>query len=145
MRDRPQSYATHRRVNPVQQGVVMPILLVNLVALTVAAAQAPSWPTILGAVTAFALLLFAIGTRSMCVTLQDRIIRVEQGLRLERLLPDPLRARIDELTLPHLIALRFASDRELPGLVERTLSGELATADAIKRAVSDWRADRLRV
>jgi Family of unknown function (DUF6526) len=74
--------------------------------------------------------------------MQDRIIRLEMQVRLARLLPQ---RDLAALTLPQLIALRFASDRELPALVERTLQGEFATPDAIKRAITDWQADWLRV
>ena len=62
-------------------------------------------------------------------------------LRLAATLPPPLRTRIPELRLRHLIGLRFAGHDELPALVERCLRGELATTDAIKREIRDWRPD----
>jgi hypothetical protein len=75
---------------------------------------------------------------------QDRLIGLEMRLRLATTLPPELRTRIPELRLRQLIALRFAGDDELVSLVERCLQGELETADAVKRAVRDWRADQLR-
>jgi hypothetical protein len=75
---------------------------------------------------------------------QDRIIRLEERLRLQRLLPEQLQARIDELTEPQLVGLRFASDAELPGLVEKTLGGKWG-AKEIKQAIQIWRADYWRV
>ncbi|MBX7258784.1 MAG: hypothetical protein K1Y02_20650 [Candidatus Hydrogenedentes bacterium] len=83
--------------------------------------------------------------RAYAVRVQDRVIRLETRLRLERVLPETLRARIPELTLPQLIGVRFASDAELPDLVAKVLAENIATADAIKRLVKHWQADYLRV
>jgi len=76
---------------------------------------------------------------------QDRVIRLEERLRMERLLPDDLKGRIEDLTTDQLIGLRFASDAELPGLVRRVLDGELTERKEIKQAVKDWRADHQRI
>jgi hypothetical protein len=98
-----------------------------------------------------ALLLFAVGvlltatyTRVFPLRVQDRVIRLEEHLRMERVLPAELRSRIPELTTRQLVALRFASDEELPELVRRVLGGELAGRNDIKRAVRTWRADHQR-
>jgi hypothetical protein len=72
------------------------------------------------------------------------VIRLEERLRLTQLLPDPLRSRIPELTEGQLVALRFASDAEIPKLVERTLKENLSSAD-IKKAIQTWRPDYWRV
>lgn len=82
--------------------------------------------------------LFAMGV-------QDRVIRLEERLRLRDVLPDAYRPRIAELTTAQLIALRFASDEELPPLVERVLAGEFANTKEIKQAVQHWRADHQRI
>ena len=87
-------------------------------------------------------LLFA---RRFSTGVQDRVIRLEERLRMERLLPEELRSRIEELTTDQLIGLRFASDAELEGLVRRVLGGELRDRKSIKRAIENWRADNQRV
>ena len=83
--------------------------------------------------------------RRFAVGVQDRVIRLEERIRMKELLPDDLQGRIGELTTDQLIGLRFASDAELPGLVRRVLDGELTDRKAIKQAVEDWRADHQRV
>ena len=59
-------------------------------------------------------------------------------------LPDSLRGRVNDLSVPQLIALRFASDAEVPDLVKKTLDGNL-DAKTIKQSIQNWRADFLRV
>lgn len=83
--------------------------------------------------------------RWYALTLQDRIIRLEMRVRLEKVLPDDLRGRIPELTLKQLIGLRFAADAEMANLVRKVLDERIETADAIKRLVKDWQGDHLRV
>lgn len=145
MVDRPQTYANHRRIHPILHLVVTPVLMVYLVSTIVFAVKNPSYSTILAAVTALALLLGVIGARSMSLTAQDRIIRLEMRIRLADILPEDLKPRIRELTVGQLVGLRFASDAELPELTRRALAGELKTNEQIKKAVGNWQADWLRV
>ena len=96
------------------------------------------------AIVAIALLMLGLLSRVMALSVQDRVIRLEMHLRLQEVLPADLHARINDLTPKHLVALRFASDAELTGLVRDVLAGKLDSQKAIKLAVKNWQADWLR-
>jgi hypothetical protein len=139
-----QSYATHRRYFPLFHYFALPILLANV---AVAVGHAMRRPTLWNAwlvVVSLALVAGLVASRASTLHVQNRLIALEMRLRLAATLPAELRVRIPELRLKHLIGLRFAGDVELPGLVERCLRGELATADAVKREIRDWRPDVVR-
>jgi hypothetical protein len=95
-----------------------------------------------GLTLTIAVVLTLLVARRSAQIVQDRVIRLEMRLRLERLLPGQ---NLTALTLPQVIALRFASDGELPGLVARVLKRELLTPNQIKAAITQWQADWLRV
>jgi hypothetical protein len=78
--------------------------------------------------------------RGYTTRLQDRIIRLEMRLRLAALGRERDMTR---LTTRQLVALRFASEAELASLTDRALAENL-TPDQIKRAVTEWQADRMR-
>ena len=100
-----------------------------------------AWTLVLmAAVLAMAGLL----TRVSALKAQDRVIRLEERLRMAALLNEPLRSRIAELTEPQLIAIRFCSDAELPSLVDKSLKNNLSNKD-IKKSIVNWRADTFRV
>jgi Family of unknown function (DUF6526) len=140
-----QSYANHARYYPLFHFIAVPLLVLNVIATIVYAIRHPgakwNWWQV---VVALALFAFAWTVRVMVLTVQNRLIRLEETLRLQRLLPDDLRGRIGELRTSHFIALRFCSDAELPEMCRAVLTGELHEADAIKRRVKSWRPDWLR-
>lgn len=145
MSSKPQTYANHRRFFPLFHLFVSPVLAANLVIKVMDAWKDWSAGTAWGAVVAAALVALAVSARLMALTVQNRLIRLEERLRLATILPEDLRARVPELRAGQLIALRFASDAETPGLVRRCLEGEFANPGEIKRAIKDWRRDTLRV
>lgn len=145
MAGQPQTYANHKRVNPLFHLFVSPVLIANVAIKLVALVREPSFDSGWAALVAVALYGLAFSARHMALILQNRIISFEERSRLARILPEDLRARIPDLRLGQLIALRFASDAEAPGLARRCLAGEFATSDDIKRAIQDWRRDTLRV
>jgi hypothetical protein len=136
-----QTYATHRRLFPLFHYFALPILLANVAVAVGHAIRRPSMWNAWLVVVALGLVAGLVASRASTLYVQNRVIALEMRLRLAATLPPELRARIPELRLRHLIALRFAGDGELPALVERCLLGELATADAIKREIRDWRPD----
>ncbi len=91
-----------------------------------------------------ALILLALSVRMMAMTVQDRVIRLEERLRMRALLPADLQPRIDEFAVAQLVSLRFASDEELPALAREVLEKRIEDRKAIKQMVKRWRADHLR-
>ncbi len=75
---------------------------------------------------------------------QDRLIRLEERLRLAEILPDDLKGRISELKESQLLGLRFAPDEEAPDLVRQIVDGNLTELKAIKQAIKNWRPDYFR-
>lgn len=94
--------------------------------------------------TAAGLLLLWYYTRVFPLAVQNRVIRLEMQLRLDRVLPADLRSRIPEFTVGQLIALRFASDAELPALARKVLDEKLTDRKAIKKMIQNWQSDDLR-
>jgi len=145
MADKPQNYANHKRINPIFHFLVSPVMIANVGIRLVDLFKNPSFDSAWAAIVAAALAALAFSARSMALILQNRLISLEEKTRLARILPDDLRARVPELRLGQLIALRFASDAEAPALMRRSLAGEFSKNDDLKRAITDWRPDTLRV
>lgn len=145
MAERIQTYGSHRRYIPQFHFFVLPVLVANVITTIVALVRHPAFVTAWAVVVATALAVGIWTARAMALRAQDRIIRLEERTRLDRLLPADLRVRAGELSTSQLIALRFAPDDEVPELVRRALDGELARQGDIKRAIRNWRADHLRV
>lgn len=140
----PQTYTNHRRFVPLYHFALFGILVVNLLWSVLRAVRAFSFESAWGILMAFAFLAMFFYMRIFALTVQDRVIRLEMRLRLKDVLPGELRDRIAELTPGQLIALRFASDGELPDLVREVLSANIQDRDVIKRKVRNWQADHLR-
>ncbi len=140
-----QSYATHRKYVPLFHFVTVGILSVNLAwslhRLNQGLPEVPFFDRLLDVAVASALILLAWFTRIFSLRAQDRVIRLEEILRMERLLPADLKARIGDLRAGQLIALRFASDEELPDLTRMVLDKGIRDRDEIKKLVRSWRAD----
>jgi hypothetical protein len=146
MSDKTQSFANHRRFFPLYHYFALPILCLNIVMTLVYAYRHPGsfkW-NIWQIIMSLALVVAVLVLRSSAIIVQNRVIRLEQRIRLAALLPERLRARVPELSVSQLIGLRFASDAELPALVERCLSGDLKGAEDVKRAIATWQPDYLR-
>lgn len=136
-----QTYKNHTKFVPLFHYVVLPLLILNMVWSARVALRAPTTETIVAASTAIALILVALFARAFAVKVQDRVIRLEMRMRLRELLPAALHPRIVELTAGQMVALRFASDAELPELVQTVLRDRITDRKAIKLMIKDWTAD----
>jgi hypothetical protein len=149
-----QSFASHRRFHPAFHFFIIPVLtiglLINVVFLFFPATKQVAFrsPIIFGlwsCIVAAALLTMAFLVRTYSLRQQDRIIRLEERLRLQSLLPDDLRSRINELRTSQLIALRFCSDEELTDVTRAVLAGEATSQNDIKKRIQNWRPDHHRI
>jgi hypothetical protein len=144
MADLQQSYADHGRTDPAFHFFLVPISALTIIVALVNAVRHvgfnSAWLVLVSVAAAVA--LFKMRLYSLKV--QDRLIRLEERLRLQQLLAEPLRSRIPEVTVGQLVALRFASDAELPALVTRALNEKLSKDD-LKKSVTAWRPDFFRV
>jgi len=140
----PQTLANHAKLDPIFHFFLAPVLLACFIASIVFLFHEVDALRVWFAVLSLAAFLLCFKTRLYALKVQDRIIRLEERLRLTALLPEPLRAKIPQLTEPQLIALRFAADEEVPPLVEKILSEGLQPK-AIKKAINNWRPDYWRV
>jgi hypothetical protein len=139
-----QSYANHVRLVPPFHYGLLGLFMVNLGWCIYRAVQAPSMDTVMGALMAAGLIVLAVFARGFALTVQDRVIRLEMRLRLRELLPAPLQPRIGEFSRAQMVALRFASDAELPALAEKVLRDNIRDKKTIKQMIKDWQADELR-
>jgi Family of unknown function (DUF6526) len=147
----PQNYANHTRFDPPFHFFLGPVFILGLILSLVhffyhlrESGLRDNFHSFLLIVLAVAMITLVLKVRLYSLKVQDRIIRLEERLRLTQLLSEPLRSRLPELTEGQLIGLRFASDAEVPKLVERALREKLKRKD-IKKSIQNWRPDYWRV
>lgn len=146
-----QNFSNHAKLVPAFHFFLGPVLIINLVGhiYTFIKYSMGSIGSIahglFGVLLAAALLTMAFLARVFALGVQDRVIRLEERLRYERLLPEDLKPRIGEFTINQLVSLRFASDAELPALARKVLDGKINDRKAVKQMVQNWRADYQRV
>jgi len=137
----PQNFENHVRFLPAFHFVAFPLFLVNFCYAAYQAVAHVGAASVMGLVLAVALVLLFLLSRTMVVTVQDRLIRLEERLRMRALLPADLQPHIDRFSVKQLVALRFASDAELPALARRVVEDKIEDQKAIKKMVATWRAD----
>ena len=145
MADTSQTYANHTRWHPPFHFFVLPVMLINFVWSIVVFVKTPGWNQGWWIVVSAALVVLTFVARTNALKVQDRIIRLEERLRYQQLLPADLARQAGSLAVGQIIALRFASDGELEGLVREVLGGRLAKSVEIKKAIKNWRSDTFRV
>ncbi len=140
----PQTYATHRRIDPMYHLVGFGLFVVAFVMAIVHAVMQPGLASAWELVASVGMLVLFFRVRVYALHNQDRLIRLEETLRMERLAGGVLKSRIHELSPGQFVALRFAPDEELPGLLEQTLAEDL-DREAIKKRIRNWRPDTFRI
>ena len=140
-----QNYANHVRWYPLVHFVIVPLLLIALIYQSVRLYQDPSFDRLMMLVLTITLMLINLAARLQALKAQDRVIRLEENIRFGRLLGVKQQAAAADLSLSQIIALRFASDEELPTLIDAVGESRLKTSKEIKQAIQSWRADHLRV
>ena len=137
----PQTFENHARVLPAFHFVAFPLFAVNFFFTLYQAVTAFTWSNLVAFALAVALILLFFVARVMALTVQDRVIRLEEQLRMRALLPADMQPRIGEFTVKQLVALRFAGDEELPALARKVLDEKIQDQKSIKKLVQHWRAD----
>ncbi len=139
-----QNYSNHTRFDPPFHFFILPVFAITLIVVIVHLFMQPGLHAAWMVVFMIAAVLALLEMRMYALKVQDRVIRLEERLRLMNLLDPALRGRIGEITEAQLIALRFASDAEVPALATRALNEKLPKAE-IKKAIQQWRGDYWRV
>jgi hypothetical protein len=140
----PQDAAHHARYVPGFHFVTGTLVLINLFWSLYNLYETRTPSSLQGVAIGIILLAFFIYLRAFPLSVQDRVIRLEERLRLARLLPPEMQSRCDEFTADQLISLRFASDAEVPGLANRVLAERITGRKEIKAMVRNWRPDHMR-
>ena len=141
----PQNFENHARVMPAYHYVTFPLLVINFFfTLYQVVVTNFSADRLMACGVAIALVLLFFVARIMALTVQDRVIRLEERMRMRDLLPADLQPRVADFTVKQLVALRFASDAELPALARTVLDKKMTDQKAIKRMVKNWRGDHQR-
>jgi hypothetical protein len=151
----PQNLSNHTKFVPAFHFFLLPVLSLNLIQAGYlvfsgfGSNHATSVRVFIAAfinlLVAIALIVMALLVRLFALGVQDRVIRLEERLRYQQLLPTDLQSRINDFTINQLVSLRFASDSELPMLARKVLDGEIDNRKAIKQMIQNWRADYQRV
>jgi hypothetical protein len=140
-----QNFENHAKFVPAFHIFILGIFAINLVWSVYRLIHVFSAESVISLLLAIAFLLLAFYSRMIfALTVQDRVIRLEMRLRMQQILPAEMRARIPEFSASQLVALRFASDAELPVLAKRVLDEKLNDRKAIKKMIRDWQPDLLR-
>ncbi len=140
-----QTIANHTRWHPPFHFVLSPILLIHLIWTIYQLYQTPDFAHVEALLLAIGLILMMLLTRINPLKAQDRIIRLEEQLRYQKLLPAALAEKASALPERLLIAMRFASDAELPALAQQVVDRKFTSSKEIKQAIKNWRGDYFRV
>ncbi|HEY1648656.1 MAG TPA: DUF6526 family protein [Terracidiphilus sp.] len=140
----PQGFKTHARFDPIFHFVLSPIAVINLIYAIVHLIRDVSFASVWLVVLSIGAFFLLLKTRQYALKVQDRVIRLEERLRLQALAPAEWHTQIYRLTEDQLIGLRFAADEEVVALAKQALEGNLSRKQ-IKERIKSWRPDSWRV
>jgi hypothetical protein len=140
----PQSFNSHARFDPPYHFFLTFVTIANIVIAVIYCVHHFNFYSVWLAVLSLAALVLLFLIRSYPLRVQDRVIRLEERLRLQALAPTEWRTQIYRLTEDQLIALRFADDDEVVELAKQALEHKLDRKQ-IKERIKSWRADTWRV
>ena len=147
-----QNFENHAKVVPAYHYLTFPMLALPTLYLGYGVVTDFSFADLVSTLPLLVSFIFSVGVvflfffaRVFALGVQDRVIRLEERMRMEKLLPEDLKHRIPEVTTEQMIALRFASDEELTGLVFTALSEGISDRKTLKQAIKNWRADNQRI
>jgi len=140
-----QNFKNHAKVVPAYHYWMTPMLVLPSLYLGYRVEVDFSFADLVTFIFSVGVVFAAFFARWFALGVQDRVIRLEEQLRMEKLLPEELKQRIPEVTTEQMIALRFASDEELPGLVFKALTEGISNRKTLKQAIKNWRADHQRI
>jgi len=140
-----QNFKNHMKLVPAFHYFAMPVLVFNFFWMLSRLRYGVTRHAVADVLVAAAIVVLLFCARLFALKAQDRVIRLEERLRYERLLPADLKPRIGEFSVDQIVALRFAGDDELPALARKVLDEKIGDRAAIKKLVQHWKADHLRV
>lgn len=140
-----QNFKNHAKMVPAYHYWMTPMLVLPSLYLGYRVVVDFSFADLVTFIFSVGVVFAAFFARWFALGVQDRVIRLEEQLRMEKLLPEELKQRISEVTTEQMIALRFASDEELPGLVFKALTEGISNRKTLKQAIKNWRADHQRI
>jgi len=140
----PQSFRNHGRLDPLFHLILTPVLFTNLILAIIWLVRKPDFLHIWMVVLSVVAVLLLFRARQYPLKVQDRVIRLEERLRLQSLSPQEWHAQWNKLTEDQLIGLRFAGDDEVVGLAKQVLEQNLSRKQ-IKERIKNWRPDNWRV
>jgi len=144
MAENPQSNQSHGRIDPAFHLFLAPIALILLIGAITNLVRNFGWSSGWHALAVIWAIVALFKIRLYALKVQDRVIRLEERVRLQELATEPFKSRIGELTVDQYVGLRFASDAEVAGLAEKALAGNW-NRKQIKAAIQLWRPDYWRV
>jgi hypothetical protein len=137
-----QNFENHGKIVPVFHFFAIPVFLINFFWSLYRLRQLESsFAGIFGVILAAALVVLVFEARLFALAVQDRVIRLEERLRYAQVLPADLQARCGEFSIGQIVAMRFASDAELPALARKVLDEKLTERKAIKQLIKSWKPD----